>query len=64
MYNYLAEKIEGLDSQKQMILGILSAYRKHGYWNKRDRKRVKKLYRDLDWIEFRIGILNTIKFYF
>lgn len=63
MYNYLVKKIEGLKGQRQVVLDILSM-RRDSYLYRYDIKRTKKLYRDLYWIDLRLSILNTIKFYF
>ena len=63
MYNYLVKKIEGLKGQRQVVLDILSM-RRDSYLYRYDVKRTKKLYRDLYWIDLRLSILNTIKFYF
>lgn len=63
MYNYLVKKIEGLRGQRQVVLDILSM-RRDSYLYRYDIKRTKKLYRDLYWIDLRLSILNTIKFYF
>lgn len=63
MYNYLVKKIEGLRGQRQVVLDILSM-RRDSHLYRYDIKRTKKLYRDLYWIDLRLSILNTIKFYF
>lgn len=63
MYNYLVKKIEGLKGQRQVVLDIISM-RRDSYVYRYDIKRTKKLYRDLYWIDLRLSILNTIKFYF